>query len=244
MYQFFVNSSQVTAQEVTIVGNDVNHMKNVLRMKPGEEIQVNDGEHTWLCEVKELRADAVTASIKEQVENSELPGRIYLLQGLPKADKLESIIQKSVELGAYEIVPVAMKRCVVKLDERKQDAKRKRWQAIAESAAKQAKRSMIPDVSPVMSYKEALAYAGSMDVLLLPYEHADGMKRTRDILYSIKPGASIGILIGPEGGFDEEEVELAKQQGAEVITLGKRILRTETAGPAVLAMLGLCLEQD
>jgi len=244
MYQFFVDSSQVTEQEAIIIGNDVNHIKNVLRMKPGEEIQVNDGEHTWLCEVKELHAEQVTAFIKEQVENSELPVKICLFQGLPKADKLENIIQKSVELGAYEIVPVAMKRCVVKLDEKKQDAKRKRWQAIAESAAKQAKRSLIPDVRSVMNYKEALAYAGDMDILLLPYEHAEGMKRTREVLYGIKPGSSIGILIGPEGGFDEDEVELAMQRGAEVITLGKRILRTETAGPAVLAMLGLCLEQD
>lgn len=244
MYQFFVDRSQVTAQEVTIIGDDVNHMKNVLRMKPGEEIQVNDGEHTWLCEVKELTAEQVTAVIKAQAEDSELPGRIYLFQGLPKADKLESIIQKSVELGVHEVIPVAMKRCVVKLDEKKQDAKKKRWQAIAESAAKQAKRSMIPEIHAVMSYKEALAYAASMDVLLLPYEHAEGMKHTREVLYQIKPGAAIGIFIGPEGGFEEDEVELAKKQSAEIITLGKRILRTETAGPAILAMLGLCLEQD
>ncbi len=244
MYQFFISREQISDGKATITGSDVNHMKNVLRMKPGEEIFVNDGEHTWLCELRELDADQIIASVKEQVKSSELPVRIYLFQGLPKADKLEQIIQKSVELGVFEIVPVAMKRCVVKLDEKKQDAKCKRWQAIAESAAKQAKRSLIPDVHNVMNYKEALMYAASMDVILLPYEHADGMKRTREVLFQIKPGSSVAVLIGPEGGFDEDEVKYAKQQGAEVITLGRRILRTETAGPAVLAMLGLCLEQD
>ncbi len=244
MYQFFVDREQIADGKATITGSDVNHMKNVLRMKQGEEIFVNDGEHTWLCELAELHAEQVVAFVKEQVKDNELPVRIYLFQGLPKADKLENIIQKSVELGVFEVVPVAMKHCVVKLDEKKQDAKRKRWQAIAESAAKQAKRSLIPDVHNVMTYKEALLYAASMDVVLLPYEHAEGMKRTREVLFQIKQGASVAVLIGPEGGFAEEEVALAKQQGAEVITLGRRILRTETAGPAVLAMLGLCLEQD
>lgn len=243
MYHFFVEPTQIAGNAAVISGPDVNHIRNVLRMKAGEEIEINDGTATWLCEITALEEDRVLAAVKGQREGSELPCRITLFQGLPKADKLETVIQKSVELGVYEIIPVAMKRCVVKLDEKKREAKRKRWQAIAESAAKQAKRGMIPQVGAVLGYEAALAEAGRLDVFLLPYEHAQGMAHTRELLSQLAPGKRIGILIGPEGGFEEEEVEQAIAQGAEVITLGRRILRTETAGPALLAMLNLCLEQ-
>ena len=173
MYHFFIQPEQVAAQEVTILGSDVNHIKNVLRMKIGEKICVNDGSHEYLCSIAQLESEAVTATI-EQVSDktSELPAKIVLFQGLPKADKMETIIQKSVELGVYEIVPVQMKRCVVKLDSKKEEAKRKRWQAISESAAKQAGRGLIPEVHPLMTYKEALAYASGMEHVLVPFEHA------------------------------------------------------------------------
>ena len=244
MYQFFVKPEQINGTQAVITGSDVNHIVHVLRMKPGEEIAVNDGLHTWQCRIAEMDSEQVVAVVDGQAEGNELPSKIYLFQGLPKADKLENIIQKSVELGVYEIVPVAMKRCVVRLDEKKQEGQIKRWQAIAESAAKQAKRGLIPQIHSVMNYREALEYASSVDVFLLPYEHAQGMAQTRKVLSSIRPGASVAILIGPEGGFEEEEVSSAQNRGAQVITLGRRILRTETAGPAVLAMLNYVLEAD
>lgn len=244
MYHFFIQPEQVATQEVTILGSDVNHIKNVLRMKPGEKICVNDGSHEYLCSIAQLETESVTAFI-EQVSDktSELPAKIVLFQGLPKADKMETIIQKCVELGVYEIVPVQMKRCVVKLDSKKEESKRKRWQAISESAAKQAGRGLIPQVHPLMTYKEALMYAAGMEHIFVPFEHAKNMEATRTALTSVKPGEQTAIFIGPEGGFEEEEIAQAEKQGAQAITLGRRILRTETAGMAVLAMLGYVLEE-
>ena len=155
---------------------------------------------------------------------------------------MELIIQKAVELGVYEIIPVAMKNCVVKLDAKKAAAKTARWQGIAESAAKQSKRSLIPKVSEPVSYKEAVAYAMKLDQKLVPYENERGMAATREAVEAVRPGESIGIFIGPEGGFSDGEVELAMQSGVKPVTLGKRILRTETAGMFVMAAVGLLLE--
>ena len=173
----------------------------------------------------------------------ELSSKIYLFQGLPKSDKMEWIIQKAVELGVHQVIPVATKRAVVRLEGKKEVNKQRRWQAISESAAKQSKRMYVPEVSHVMSFKEALAYANNLDVILLPYERAKGMQETKAIINSIKPGQSIGIFIGPEGGFDEKEVEQSMDEGAKAITLGKRILRTETAGLTVLSVLMFALEE-
>ena len=188
------------------------------------------------------KAKQISAKILEEWENKELPARIHLFQGLPKGDKMELIIQKAVELGAYRVVPVSMKRSVVKLDAKKADAKRKRWNAVSESAAKQSKRSLIPEVAPLMTYKEAVKEVAGYDMVLLPYESADGIRKTRELLASVKPGTDIAVFIGPEGGFEDEEVELARENGAEIVTLGKRILRTETAGLCMLSALMLQLE--
>ena len=166
----------------------------------------------------------------------------YLFQGLPKADKMELIIQKNVELGIFEVVPVACKRCIVKLDAKKEKSKLTRWQGIAEAAAKQSKRAFIPQVREVMTYKEAVAYAKDMECKLIPYEMAKDMAHTRELLGKIKPGDRVAIFIGPEGGFEDDEVQMALENGIEPITLGKRILRTETAGFTVLAWLGYLLE--
>ena len=149
---------------------------------------------------------------------------------------MELVVQKGVELGASEIVPVAMQNCVVKLDHKRAEHKRARWQAIAESAAKQSKRSIIPRVGPVHTFEEAAEYVRTMDVRLLPYEQERGMAHTRKVLGNLEKGASIGIFIGPEGGFASGEIEMVKDD-MEIISLGNRILRTETAGMAVLAML-------
>ena len=172
----------------------------------------------------------------------ELPSKVYLFQGLPKADKMELIIQKAVELGVYEVIPVATKRAVVKLDEKKAKSKIARWQGISEAAAKQSKRRVIPEIKEVMTFKQAVAYAESMDVKLIPYELAEGMQTTKEIIDGLVPGQSVAIFIGPEGGFDEAEIETAMESGIKPITLGKRILRTETAGFTILSWIMYRLE--
>ena len=187
----------------------------------------------------EYETDAAIAEIlEENYGDTSLPVKIYLFQGLPKADKMEWIIQKTVELGVEGIYPVAMSRCIVKLDNSKKKNKTARWQAIAESAAKQSKRSAIPAVHDAISYKEALELAGEMDLFLVPYENKDGMAPTREALEAIRPGMSVGILIGPEGGFSESEIDDAICAGGRAISLGKRILRTETAA---ITAVGMCM---
>ena len=246
MYHFFVAPDQIGEKQIVIEGSDVNHIKNVLRMKPGEQVRLCTGldNKDYRCEIMEVSDTFVRTRILWAEENGvELPSRLYLFQGLPKSDKMETIIQKAVELGAYEIIPVATKRAVVKLDAKKEAAKQKRWNAISESAAKQSKRMIIPKVSRVMSFGEALEYARELDVKLIPYELAQDMDRTRQVLDQIQPGQSVGIFIGPEGGFEETEVEQALAQGAQAVTLGRRILRTETAGMCVLSALMFRLEQ-
>lgn len=247
MYHFFVETEQINIADkrVIIRGSDVNHIKNVLRMRPGEELSVSTGsdDREYRCGVLELSDERILCELRFIKENAvELPVRITLYQGLPKADKMELIVQKAVELGAVRIVPVAMKRCVVKLDEKKAAARVQRWQAQAEAAAKQSKRAIVPEVGAVCGFRQALEQAAQADVRLLPYELAKGMDRTRELLGAICPGQSVAILIGPEGGFDESEIALARENGAELITLGRRILRTETAGMTVLAWLGYMLE--
>ena len=244
MYHFFVTPEQVMATEIQIEGSDVNHIKNVLRMKIGEELQISDGNNKkYLCEIASMTSDEVCLQIKEElVSDTELPSKIYLFQGLPKSDKMELIVQKAVELGAYEIIPVITKRAVVKLDEKKASKKVERWNSIAEGGAKQSGRNVIPKVTDVMTWKQAMEYAKALDIVLIPYELAEGMEETRDIINSIQSGQSVGIFIGPEGGFETSEVESAMEYGAKPITLGKRILRTETAGLTTLSILMYHLE--
>ena len=248
MYHFFVAPEQIGEKEIWIEGSDVNHIRNVLRMTPGEKITVSSGADgkEYFCEISRLLEDQVVAEILEQKEaSSELPSKLALFQGLPKSDKMELIIQKAVELGAYEVIPMATHRAVVKLDQKKEESKRKRWNAIAESAAKQSKRTVIPEVTKVFSFREAVTYAVEMyDVCLIPYECAEGMEQTRAILAKVQPGTSAAILIGPEGGFEESEIAYAQEKGVRPITLGHRILRTETAGLAVLSALMLQLDLD
>ena len=247
MFQFFVDKTQVNeaAGLVFITGADVNHICHVLRMRVGEQFYVTDGESggKYLCALKEASEDQVTCDILRNIEErSELPCEITLYQGLPKADKMELIIQKAVELGVHRIVPVSTKRSIVKLDDKKAGAKISRWQGIAEAAAKQSKRDVIPQIGDVMTLKAALAEAADFDVSMMPYENAEGMAFTRKLLDEIRPGQRIAIFIGPEGGFDDSEVEAALAKGTQPVTLGRRILRTETAGLAMLSMLVYVLE--
>ena len=232
MYRFFVKKDQIQEDVVIIIGSDVNHIKNVLRMKKGETILISDGEdREYVCTIDELENEQVRAKI-EDVNGvaKELPIKVTLFQALPKGDKMETVIQKMIELGAYEIVPVSTKRCIVKLDNKKAVSKTKRWNSIAESAAKQSKRGIIPKVSMPVTYKEALKMAEAMDKVLIPYENAENMAHTRQVVSQIKMGMTVGIFIGPEGGIEEDEILKLKEIGAHIVTLGNRILRTETAG--------------
>ena len=239
MYNFFVENENKKDNFYFISGDDYNHIKNVLRMNIGEQFLVSCNGISDLCRLKCFKNDIVVAEIvKENYQNTNLPINIHLYQGLPKSDKLELIIQKAVELGVCSVTPVAMKRSIVKIDEKKKKSKTERWQAIATAAAKQSKRTAIPEVREVLSYKEIINAIKKLDLLLVPYECANGMSATKEALSKIKSGMNIGIVIGPEGGFEPAEIDAAVEAGGKVISLGSRILRTETAA---ITTIGMCM---
>lgn len=249
MYHFYTDRSNIYDDHIVISGPDVNHIRNVLRMREGEELIICDKEGTdHYCRIREFSDGNVIADIEKRgMTEAELPSKVYLFQGLPKKDKMELIIQKAVELGAYEIVPVMTKRVIVKLDDPKKEAKKvERWNLIAEAAAKQSGRGLIPRVTDCVSFKDALKLASSMDKRLIPYENADsskdGMENARELIRGLKGAGSICVFIGPEGGFEESEVEAAVAAGFDTISLGKRILRTETAGLTVLSVIMFVLD--
>ena len=243
MYNFFISESEKLNNGYLITGNDYNHLKNVLRIKIGEEIIVSSGAKGSLCVVKEIYDSAVFVEIEEEnYLDTSLPINLYLFQGLPKGDKMELIIQKCVELGISGIYPVEMNRSIVKIEEKKKENKVSRWNAISEAAAKQSKQNFIPEIFDIISYNKAMEKAKDLDLLIVPYENEDGMKATMDALKQIKKGMSVGILIGPEGGFDPNEIEKAKEIGGNAVSLGKRILRTETAAITATAMCMLYSE--
>ena len=245
MYNFFVDEGARAGDSFRISGKDHNHICNVLRMQIGDTFLVSCQGVSNLCRLEHIEDDTVVAEIlEEDYRNTELSVRFYLFQGLPKGDKLELIIQKSVELGVAGIIPVEMHRSIVKLDEKKKKSRRERWQAIAESAAKQSKRNLVPEVFDVLSYKQAMAKAAEMDLFLVPYENERGMAATREALARIKPGMSVGILVGPEGGFEDKEIALAKEAGAAIISLGQRILRAETAAVTAVGLGMLHVEMN
>ncbi len=246
MHHFFVEPSQIDEKYITIIDSDVNHIKNVLRMKEDEEILISNGQgQDYYCIIASVSNDEIKAKIQDiDYEGTELPTEFYLFQGLPKSDKMEMIIQKAVELGAFEIIPVATKRAVVKLDKKKEEQKLKRWQAISESAAKQSRRARIPKISNVMSFKEAVNYAKDFDINIIPYENFKDMTETKETVAQVKKNQRVGIFIGPEGGFDENEVDYALENMVKPISLGKRILRTETAGLMILSVLMFEIERQ
>ena len=208
-------------------------------MNVGDTFLVSENGVSNLCSITAIEVDSITVKIvQENYNNTELPVKIFLFQGLPKSDKMELIIQKAVELGVDSIVPVEMKNCVVKLDDKKKQSKILRWQAIAESAAKQSKRNIVPKVYDVLSFSDSLNLAESLDLIMVPYENENGMGATKQVLCELKNCSSVGIFIGPEGGFDYTEIEKAVQKGGKSISLGKRILRTETAA---LTALSVCM---
>lgn len=245
MYHFFADENQVSESSISISGDDYNHIKNVIRLKEGDTVMVSlkNPPKNFMCEVDFYTdKEAILKITESDVASTELPCQVTLFQGLPKADKMELIIQKAVELGVYDIVPVSMKRCVVKLDEKKADSKIKRWNLISESAAKQSKRSIIPQIRDVVPYKRVIELVGEYDLVLVPYENEEGMKETRKLIESIETGSKVAVVIGPEGGFEDDEIDLARKNNMHTITLGKRILRTETAGLAALSMIAYAVE--
>lgn len=247
MHWFYVEKSQISENEIKITGSDVNHIKNVLRMEIGEHIVICDREgKDYYCELTSINKDEVTAKINQINDTeSELLAKLYLFQGIPKKDKMELIVQKAVELGVHEVIPVSMKRCVAKIEDHKKEQKKlERWQGIATSAAKQSGRGMIPKIHSVMQFSDAVAYAEELEYCLVPYELAEDMKTTVKEVKRACKGKSIGIFIGPEGGFEEKEIAKIEEAGFCAVTLGKRILRTETAGLTILSILMYELEQE
>ena len=241
MLHIFVDPEQMQGDLLHVTGKDVNHIKNVMRLKQGDEISVRTGQddREYRYGIEEFTDSEVVCRLRFVKEaDVELPVKVYIFQGLPKADKMELIIQKAVELGAAEIIPVQMRRCVVKLDGAKKGKKTQRWQAIAESAAKQSRRAVVPLVREPMTMEEAVCFAEqNTDVRLLPYELQEADGSTREVMDGIREGSAVSIFIGPEGGFDPAEVELAREAGVVPISLGKRILRTETAAMVALSFL-------
>ncbi len=247
MHCFYIEKGQIEKDWIHITGDDVNHIKNVLRMNVGEELVLCDKDgRFYTCLIEEISGQEIqTKIVKKEDAVTELPTKIYLFQGLPKKDKMELIIQKAVELGVYEVIPVATKYCVVKLEDKKKEKKKlERWQAISEAAAKQSGRGIIPTIGEVMSFQEAIKMAASLEGGIIPYELSKGMKASKDAIVKVCMGKSIGVFIGPEGGFSEEEIKLAFEAGIQPITLGKRILRTETAGLTTLALLMFEIERN
>ena len=237
MHRFFVDSSAIEPDKIIITGDDAHHLSKVLRIREDEEVTVCDKNGTdYLCSVKSIGASEVALWILQKLPSvSEPPVSITLYQGVPKGDKLETVIQKCVELGAVRIVPVAMKRCVAIIKEKDKAKKRERMQRIALEAAKQCGRAIVPAVEEVMSFDKALeSVAQSFELKLLPYE-AEKDNSIKTILKNNTNAKNICIFIGPEGGFDSSEVSRALECGFHSVSLGPRILRTETAPLAAIS---------
>ena len=251
MHHFFAELEDFREDSILLTGENYNHAVNVLRLKEGERILVSGPDGTdHLCSVAEISRGSgegegpwLRALIGETCgENHELTAEVVLFQCLPKADKMELIIQKAVELGVTAVVPVISRNCVVKLDDKKAEGKLRRWQAIAESAAKQSKRSIVPQILAPVSIRDAVEMLEEYDVRMIPYENENGLTSLCEAIISFVPGRRIAVMIGPEGGFDPMEVSMAKRHGVVPVSLGKRILRTETAAVAVLSLIMIRLE--
>ncbi len=239
MFNFFAAEGSRRDDCYYIDGADLNHIKNVLRMKEGEHLLVSEKGVSSLCELVSVDSScAVARVVEESYQNTELPVEIHLFQGLPKSDKMELIIQKCTELGVHRIIPCEMHRCVVKIEEKKKKSKIQRWQAISESAAKQSKRSIIPEIADILPFSFLKEKIKDFDLFFIPYENERGMEATKECLDKIRKGMKVGILIGPEGGFEEKEIAALTEVGAVSLSLGSRILRTETAA---ITAVGMCM---
>lgn len=247
MYHFFVQNDQIEDSCIRIREKDYKHAVNVLRLRKGEEVMVSDlSGQDYYClvdAVLEEQQELLLSIGRRSEENHELPARITLYQSLPKSDKMELIIQKATELGVTRIVPVESRNCVMKLEPKKAESRISRWQAIAEAAAKQSKRSRIPEVTAPLSFTGAVKQAAAeSSVKIIPYENENGMIGTCEAIIQFLPGADIAVFVGPEGGYDPLEIRFADSHGITPVSLGKRILRAETAAMAILSLIMIRLE--
>lgn len=247
MQKFFIEEKQIEKDKIYIQGSDVKHISSVLRLEKEEKIQICNKEtmQNYIVEIEQIEKDKIITKIIQKLEtNIESNVEIHLYQGLPKADKMELIIQKTTELGIYKITPIDMVRCIVKLEEKEEKKKIERWQKIAESAAKQSKRNIIPKIESKIKIKELINKIQEYDSFIVAYEEETN-NTLKQVLKQLenKNTYKIGILVGPEGGIDSKEIELLKQNGATIVTLGKRILRTETAPIAMASNILYELEK-
>ncbi len=237
MQKFFVEENQIENDKIVIIGEDVKHISSVLRMQKGEQILIGSKEtlETYLTEIEQIEKEKVVAKIIEKLDTqTESNVEIDLYQGLPKADKMELIIQKTTEIGISKVIPVDMVRCIVKLDEKDAKKKIERWQKVAEGAAKQSKRSKIPEIKNKIKIKDLENIISQYDAFIVAYEEENEITLKQELKrLKEQEKYKIGILVGPEGGITKEEIEKLTSYNAKVVTLGKRILRTETA-PIVL----------
>lgn len=243
MPKFFVRDDQINDNKIYIVGEDVNHISNVLRMKVGDEFQVcnSDTTENYNVEIKSFEKEKITCSIINKMKSeAESDINLKIFQGIPKSDKMELIIQKSTELGIKELIPVDMERCVSKISGKDEKKKIDRWQKISEVAAKQSGRDMIPKIHNVIKINDIVKVISDFDMMIVPYEKAEGYS-FKDAIEEIKEydksNINIGIVIGPEGGFEPSEIEQLREAGAKIVTLGKRILRTETVALAMSSVI-------
>lgn len=248
MPRFFIKENQIKNNKITIIGEDVNHIKNVIRKQIGDIIEIcnQDNEKSYKCEIEKIEEKQITTKIIEELKAQESNIKVDIFQGLPKAEKMELIIQKSVELGANAIIPVNMKRCVVKLDSKSEEKKIERWQKISESAAKQCGRNNIPEVKHLVNIKDICNKIKDYDAMIVAYENEkeNTLKQELTKLKNKQKNLKIGIVIGPEGGLEENDVKLLKESGAKIITLGHRILRTETVALNMLSIIMYELELE
>lgn len=252
MPKFFVSQKNIKEKNILIVGEDVNHIKNVLRKNASDTLEICNAENgeNFLCEILEIKKEQIICEIIKRLESTSEPNiYVHIYQGLPKADKMELIIQKSIELGVSEITPTNMSRCIVKLDNKDAKKKVERWQKISEVAAKQSGRDIIPKINNICSINEIIEQCQDYDMILLAYENEKENTLKNEInklvkMQEQKSKLKVAIIIGPEGGLSIEEVEKAKKNGIKIITLGNRILRTETVALNILSIIMYELEQN
>ena len=237
MYIFFGENNQINGNLITITGEDYNHIANVLRMKKEEKILISNKHtsETYTCYINQINKNDIICTIIEKNDTStEMNIKVDVYQGLPKADKMEYIIQKSVELGVNKIIPINMKYCIAKIKD--EEKKNIRWNKISEVAAKQSKRNIIPKVEMSIDINKACEELKKYDLVLVAYENEENAT-IKEALQNDKEVKSIAVIIGPEGGISNDEIEKLKEIGAKIVTLGKRILRTETASIVLLSMI-------
>jgi len=250
MPKFFVNQENIKNSKIIINGENVNHIKNVLRKNIKDTLEICDTQsgENFLCEIEQFQKEEIICSIISKLQNTSEPNTyVHIYQGLPKSDKMELIIQKAVELGVSEITPTNMSRCIVKLDKKDEKKKIERWQKISEVAAKQSGRDIIPKINNLCGIKEIVNQCEDYDVILLAYENEKENTLKNEIqklrkVQEQKEKIKMAVIIGPEGGLALEEVEKAKEEGMNIITLGNRILRTETVALNVLSIIMYELE--